>query len=83
MNYKFYINEANFPVCEVFGANSVGDFISSELAPSRIKEIDAAIKEVESGIQKAIEVERDDLVLTFYPNHSVELDYFNWGLWRR
>lgn len=76
MNYRFFVNQSNYPVCVVDDAKAFGRFLSFEFVPRRLEELESAIKRTQVGLEGDLEVERNDAVLTFRPDQMVELDFF-------
>lgn len=76
MNYRFFVNQSNYPVCVVDDAKAFGQFLSFEFVPRRLEELESAIKRTQVGLKEELEVERTDAVLTFRPDKMVELDFF-------
>ncbi|WP_162628835.1 hypothetical protein [Marinobacter bohaiensis] len=76
MNYRFFVNQSNYPVCVVEDSKAFGWFLSFEFVPRRLEELESAIKRAQLGLEDDLEVERNDAVLTFRPDRMVELDFF-------
>lgn len=75
MKYRFKFNNAGYPLCIVEAPHDLfGQFLSFEIVPTRIKEIELAIEKFKSTDNMEVEVERDDAVLTIFPNGEVDLD---------
>lgn len=80
MKYNFKLNSAGYPLCIVEEPYALfGQFLSFEMVPTRIKEIESALKRFRSNNFGEIEIERDDAVLTILPGGEVELDIWNEG----
>lgn len=80
MKYGFELNNAGYPLCIVEAPYALfGQFLSFEMVPTRIKEIEAAIEKSRSSSSGEIEIERDDAVLTIFSCGEVELDIWTEG----